>query len=201
MKISFVIESDNMEEFHRALVLLGQSAGPTPTATLHKAAAVVAELEAAQPPKPKPVPTEPKPVPTEPDEPEPAAVVAEAPPAPAEAPVEAKKGRGRPRKAPVAETGAAPVAVAPVAAPPAPVNGPTVGETPREALGHVFGAYVRRYGTGVGYSDVSKILTDTFGPGIRKQSDLPDEHLPKAIAVVAAAIESNPFQRRRADVQ
>lgn len=198
MKISLHAEFDSAEEYSAFVdMLIARPVNVRPFTT----AAVIQELEATPKPKPEDKPQPP----TEPDEPQPAAVVAEAPPAPAEAPVEAKKGRGRPRKAQPAETSAAaaaaPAATAPVQAPPAAANGPAMTESPREVLGNVFGAYVRRYGTGVGYTDVSKLLTENFGAGVRKQSDLNDEQLPKAIAVVSAAIESNPFQRRRADVQ
>jgi hypothetical protein len=197
MKISLVIESDNMEEFHRALVLLGQSAGPTPTATLHKAAAVVEELKAAQKPQPQPKPDEPKP---QPDEPQPAAVVAEAP---AEAPAEAKKGRGRPRKAPAADTveerqwQATESRIA--AQGDAQVNGGV--EDMRANLMKVFAGYVQKYGTNFGYGDVSKLLQDNFGPDVRKSSDVTDENLVKAVIVVQNAIEANPYGRKVASAQ
>jgi hypothetical protein len=199
MKISLVIDADTVEEFVAAI----EAIQTRPVKVRPFAAPAV---EAA--PKPEPVvPTEPV-MPTQPGKPKPtepepaAAVVAEAPSTPA-APVEGRKPRGRPKK--VTSVEATGVALAPAPAPTIqapPVDGPWVApESQREMLGQVFGAYVRRYGTGVGYSDVSKLLSDNFGTGVRKQSDVTDANLAKAIAVVSGAIEANPFQRRRADVQ
>jgi outer membrane biosynthesis protein TonB len=195
MKISLVIESDTPEEFAKAISMLATVGQPSPGwAGVSEVAAVVDKLTAA-PPKPKP---EDKPTPpATPEEPRPAAIEPEVPATPAAAPVEAKKTRGRPKKAAAAEPAAA--VVAPAA--PAPAGNGEAEVSQRDVLMDAFRGYVLRYGTGNGYSDVSKLLSDNFGPEVRKSSDVTDENLPKAIVIVRNAIDANPFQRRRADVQ
>jgi hypothetical protein len=191
MKISLHAEFDTAEEYSAFVdMLVARPVNVRPFTT----AAVIQELEAAQPPKPQPKPTEPKP--TEPDEPQPAAVVAEEPALQGaevqEAPKEPKKGRGRPRKEtteqPPAETAAT-----------APVNGGV--EDMRANLMKVFAGYVQKYGTNFGYGDVSKLLQDNFGPDVRKSSDVTDDNLVKAVLVVQGAIDANPYGRKVAGAQ
>jgi len=189
MKISLHAEFDTAEEYSAFVdMLVARPVNVRPFTT----AAVIQELEAAQPPKPQPKPTELKP--TEPDEPQPAAVVAEAPLQGAEvqeAPKEAKKGRGRPRKETIEQP--------PADTAPAQVNGGV--EDMRANLMKVFAGYVQKYGTNFGYGDVSKLLQDNFGPDVRKSSDVTDDNLVKAVLVVQSAIDANPYGRKVAGAQ
>jgi hypothetical protein len=196
MKISLVIESDNMEELVDGLIMLS---GNGPAALTTKEVAKIVDklqVEAAQPPKPKPQPKPTEPKPTEPDEPQPAAVVAEEPALQGaevqEKPKEAKKGRGRPRRETTEQPPAGTAATAQV-------NGGV--EDMRANLMKVFAGYVQKYGTNFGYGDVSKLLQDNFGPDVRKSSDVTDDNLVKAVLVVQSAIDANPYGRKVAGAQ
>lgn len=204
MKISLVIESDSVEEFRAALATLMPAGGSDKeylAAVAARTASVVRDLEKREVTSP---PDTFRPDTQEETAPAEAPAAAEAPPATMEPPVKAKKPRGR---KPKAEGGEAPptttapyVEVAP--ATPAKQASPKSGAigVTRDDLMAIFSRYVQKYGTNFGYTDVSKMLTDTFGPGVRKSSDVTDDNLAKAVAVVSHAIEANPFARKRADV-
>jgi hypothetical protein len=200
MKISLVIEADSVDDFVAAIEAINTrpiKVRPFPEAVeVQKVVDTLATLEQEQPPAATapvapPAHVEPLPQP---------AVAGE--PAVAAAPVEAKKPRGRPKKAEAATvppTTEAPAVTTTAGTTPTSSNGGSIDEL-RKRLMQTFADYVQRYGTNFGYTDVSKMLTDTFGPGVRKSSDVSDDNLARAVAVVGQAIEANPFGRRRADV-
>lgn len=203
MKISLVIEADSVDDFVAAIEAINTrpiKMRPFPEAVeIQKIIETVETLKTEQEQPPAATAPVAPPAHAEPSS-QPAAA---GEPAAAVAPVEAKKPRGRRKKE---ETAAAPspaaaAAVATTAGTkPTSSNGGSTEEL-RKRLMQTFADYVQRYGTNFGYTDVSKMLTDTFGPGVRKSSDVTDDNLAKAVAVVGQAIEANPFGRRRADVQ
>lgn len=108
-----------------------------------------------------------------------------------------KPKRGRP-KAPVQQ----PVTEAPVTvhAEPAKQPDPALADhangVSRKDLLDVFSEYVQRYGANFGYTDVSKLLQQHIGDGVRKASDVPDGALATAIKAIKTAITENPFNRK-----
>jgi hypothetical protein len=205
MKISLVIEAETVEEFTAAIEAINTRPISvrmfTPPVVQEPGIALAAarqeqEQEQEQPP----AATAPV-VPSAPVEAQSPQTAPAEPAAAAAAPVEAKKSRGRGKKA---EAAASPSTAANTTVSAPPVTQPTSSKGGRTAtrddLMKTFASYVQRYGTNYGYTDVSKMLTDTFGPGVRKSSDVTDDNLDQAVAVVAGAIEANPFGRKRADV-
>jgi hypothetical protein len=158
-------------------------------------------------------PVAPLPVEERPDEEEIESVLAELPALQkaeeirqAEKPVEAKK-RGRPAKAKSVEEAPveAPAAtVTPQPLPPEISIQPTKAAPPkkeeplsRQDLLDVFAEYVQRYGANFGYTDISNLLQQHLGDGVRKASDVPEDALPVAIGAIRTAINDNPFNRKR----
>jgi hypothetical protein len=115
--------------------------------------------------------------------------VAKAPvePKPTEKPARGRPGRKTAEPAPVAE--------APVAPQKAPVE--PIQMLTRKDLLDVFSEYVARYGVAFGYNDVSALLQQHFGNGVRKASDVADKDLASAIRTIKSAINDNPFNRKR----
>jgi len=73
------------------------------------------------------------------------------------------------------------------------------GEVPtRMDVGDTFARYVQKYGVNFAQTDISKMLQETFGPDVRKKSDIPDDAdaFRKAIAVVEKATLENPYNRK-----
>jgi hypothetical protein len=66
----------------------------------------------------------------------------------------------------------------------------------RKDLLDVFSEYIQRYGANFGYADVSKLLQQNLGDGVRKASDVPDSALGMAISAIKTAITDNPFNRK-----
>lgn len=110
-------------------------------------------------------------------------------PAVTEQPVVTPAKRGRKPKAPE------PVTEAP-AKPRDPALADHVNGVSRKDLLDVFSEYVQRYGANFGYTDVSKLLQQHIGDGVRKASDVPDNALSAAIKAIKAAIIDNPFNRK-----
>ena len=194
MRISLVIEADTILGFLEQLAEL--QAIPVGTMPAAKAMAHVAKLaqetEPAKPTKPeKPAkapaepdkPTEPETAPAKPEE-------QEEQPAAAQAPVAAKK-RGRRTKAEMQATQAAAAPEAPAKAAPA-----RAGVFTRDDLTAVFREYVTKFGYSAAAADVSKLLQQNLGAGVRKSSDVADDAIPQAIAIVKAAVTENPFSRK-----
>jgi outer membrane biosynthesis protein TonB len=194
MKISVQFEADSAEEYDRVLEVL---TGPGRSMFHVKPAAELVAQETQPTPAPKPAPvTQPIPQP-EPKVEEPIEPTKPEQPEEPLSPSVVKGKRGRPKKAqPIIETPAEIVATV--------VNGPVATQPAqdtvvRQDLLDTFNAYVQRYGYNFGYTDVSKLLQQTFGDDVKKSSDVTDADIGKAIAVVRAAINDNPFNRRRAD--
>ena len=212
MRISLVIEADSVIGFLQQLAELQEI--PVGTLPPAKAFAHVAKLAQEQgdenkeqrrkdgpdeqPPAPKPA-AEPEKEPETPATGTPVPSEEEEQPAAAKAPVEAKKRRGRPAKAaapaatpvgPEEATGVLQGSVAPVK---------TTGKAAiftRDDLTAVFKEYVTKFGYAAAASDVSKLLQQNLGAGVRKSSDVSDDAIPQAIAIVKNAVVENPFSRK-----
>lgn len=110
-------------------------------------------------------------------------------------PAPEKPKRGRKAKAPtVDETLQEALEEGKKQAAPATANGHDVS---RQDLLDVFSEYVTKFGVSFGYGDISTLLQKTFGENVRKASDVPDTGLGKAYAAIKAALEENPFNRKR----
>jgi hypothetical protein len=186
MKISLHIEADSAEEMTAALAVfhVNQLSAEELEAKEVLLNAEIAEMMAAK--AARVAQQEPKPV-----EPEPAPAPEPEPEKPAEPAVAAAKPRGRPRIVPTVE--------APVEAPkPAPKpKAEPIEVVSRQDLLDVFAEYVQRYSANFGYTDISNLLQQHLGDGVRKASDVPDTMLPVAINAIKAAIIDNPFNRKR----
>jgi hypothetical protein len=107
-----------------------------------------------------------------------------------------KTPRGRPPKISVPKE--APKAEAPVQ-PPKPAEKPIRVKEPvatRQDLLDVFAQYVQRYGMNFGSLDISALLQQKFGDGVRRASDVSEADLPVAIGAIKQALSDNPFNRK-----
>jgi hypothetical protein len=66
----------------------------------------------------------------------------------------------------------------------------------RDDLTAAFKEYVVKFGYAAASSDVSKMLQQAFGAGVRKSSDVGDDHIAAAIDLVKKAVNDNPFSRK-----
>jgi len=205
MKISVHIEADSAEELQHFFETFQVKQPASPVALAEAVSQTMREhgwVEGSSatrlfvPSEPVKGTAEPVSAPVVP--PEPVKAVEKEPEPVVEAPASVepqKPARGRPaKKAPEAEKPVE-VPVAPVLAAAKTVAAVTNGVT-RQDLLDVFSEYVQRYGANFGYTDVSKLLQQNLGDGVRKASDVPETALKTAIAAIRSAITENPFNRK-----
>lgn len=187
MRISLNIECETLEDFQKVMLALGKAPDITPAATVQAVAETIDRLKAETAVEAPVVEPELVKVPPVEEQTPPVAMQQQ--------PVEAKKRAPRTRKAAPPPPPEKPAEVVPTAN----GNGAAIASATKDDLMNIFRDYVQRYGTNAGYADVSKILQQTFGDSVRKASDVSEEHYGKAVLVVRQAIETNPFNRKRAD--
>ena len=190
MKISVQFEADSADDYDRIIAALS---GPG-RSLFHVNQPV--EVAVTEPPvvsqdAVSPVPQQATPEPESP----------QIEPSEVEKPAKRTRGPNKPKMAPIVEEPEdEPMEVAP------PVLKTPVGPAPkievqpvasRQDLLDVFSEYVQRYGINFGYTDISNLLQKNLGDGVRKASDVPDEALSKAVVAIRAAINDNPFNRKR----